>query len=87
MGNNDKQNILAISMFSALMGAVAGASAVFLANKDNRVRVKQAILDFEDEAGMKMEALKDTVHGATAQNKRKMARNLKALAEQIESST
>ncbi len=84
---NDRQNILAISMFSALIGAIAGASAVFLANKENRVRVKQAILDFEDDASMKMEAIKETMHGASVQSKKKMARNLKSLADQIEASS
>ena len=54
--------------------------------KKNRMKVRKAVLEIEDEATIKMQMLKDTMSDASSQSKKKMAKNLKTLAEQIETS-
>lgn len=67
-----------------VLGALAGAVAVYLMSDENRTALKQKALDVNDEATKKLAELKDVVQGAEKGSKKKLATNLRKMAEQLE---
>jgi len=67
-----------------MMGVLTGAATVYLMDEKNRALLKQRVSDVNDEAAKKLAELKDAVQGAEKGSKKKLAGNLRKMAEQLE---
>jgi len=83
--NNGGASPLSAGLIGALIGVIAGASAVFFSDRRNRKRVRDAVLDMEESANLKLDELKEMAAGTEAQGRKKLAGNLRRFATQLDS--
>ncbi len=83
--NNGGTSPLSAGLLGVIIGAMAGASAVFFSDRSNREKVRDAVLDMEARANLKLDELKEVAAGTEAQSKKKLASNLRILATQLDS--
>lgn len=83
--NNGGNSPLSAGLLGAMIGVMAGASAVFFSDRRNREKVRDAVLDMETRANLKLDELKEVAAGTEVQSKKKLASNLRSLATQLDS--
>ena len=83
--NNGGTSPLSAGLMGAIIGVMAGATAVFFSDRRNREKVRDAVLDMEERANLKLDELKKIAAGTEAQSKKKLASNLRNLATQLDS--
>ena len=74
----------AIGIFSAVIGLMAGATAVFFSDKKNRARVRKSVGDMQNQANSKLEEFTGLMSDASTANRKKMATNLRKMAKQLD---
>lgn len=85
MRRNNGPSPLSAGLFGAMIGIMAGATAVFFSDRRNRERVREAVLNIEDQANQKLDEIREVATGAEQQSKKKLATNLRRLATQLDS--
>lgn len=82
--NRKEGGAFSAGFLGAIIGVISGAALIFFSDPKNRQKAKRLVENVEDEANEKLEELRGVVDTANKTSRKKLARNLRSLAGQLE---
>lgn len=80
----EKKNQSSGILGAALVGAAAGAAAVYLSNKENRKKVTKTIQGIKKDGAKRIQQLQDAAEDITEKGRKRIAEQMNDAREKIE---
>lgn len=81
--NDERSSRLGAAMIGVVIGAVAGAAAVALSNKDTREKIEHQVEDLRQRAGSTISGVKKEVKNLETKEREMLANDLEDMSQKI----